>query len=487
MLFNSPSFLFLFLPLTLGVFHLLGRFGWRLALGWLTVMSFVFYAWWNPAYAWPMVVSILGNFACGLALVRVRGGRWGGPVLAVGIALNLAALGYFKYAQFIADNLSQLTGLPYALDAIVLPLGISFFTFTQIAYLVDVRRGIASEAEFLNYCLFVTFFPHLIAGPIIHHKEMMPQFARPKRGSVGEDLAVGTALFVIGLFKKVILADSVSTFPELAFGAAQPPGLLLAWLGALSYTAQIYFDFSGYSDMAVGLARLFGIDLPINFDSPYKAESITEFWRRWHMTLSRFLRDYLYFPLGGNRAGGGRRFVNLMLVMLIGGLWHGAKWTFVVWGGLHGLYLVINHLWRGRRGGQASEPSRAGRGLAWALTMLAVVVAWVFFRAKTVASALLVLAGMAGMNGLGSVGGEAAAQWQGLGLSLGLLVLAVAAPNSQQILRRYRPGLAPVAAPGLLARLAWQPSPAWAVGLAVMAIASVLGLWSASEFLYYQF
>lgn len=489
MLFNSPAFLFLFLPLTLGLFHLLARRGWRTALTWLTAMSFVFYAWWDPVHAWPMVVSIVFNYACGLGLARLRaepwGGRWGGPLLAAGIGLNLTALGYYKYAGFILENLGLLTGAPMAADPVVLPLGISFFTFTQIAYLVDVRRGIATEAEFLNYCLFVTFFPHLIAGPIIHHKEMMPQFATPPRGPLAGDLAVGSALFAIGLFKKVVLADSVAGLAGPVFdaaGAGGHPGAVAAWQGALAYTVQIYFDFSGYSDMAVGLARLFGIGLPVNFNSPYQATSIVEFWRRWHMTLSRFLRDYLYLPLGGNRHGPLRRHLNLMAVMLIGGLWHGAQWTFVVWGGLHGLFLVVNHLWRDWRG--PARSGAIGRGMAWGLTLLAVIVAWVFFRARGMGEALAVLQGMAGFNGLGKPGG---AELRGLGLSLALLALAMAAPNSQQLLRRFAPGIAPVDEPRRLAALAWRPTPAWAAATALMVLASVLGLWSASEFLYYQF
>ena len=232
--------------------------------------------------------------------------------------------------------------------AVVLPLGISFFTFTQIAYLVDVQRGIASEPSFLNYVLFVTFFPHLIAGPIIHHKEMMPQFQRAA-DRPGGDIAVGSALFAIGLFKKVIIADFAAHYVGTAFtpgGDAVP--LAMAWEAALNYTVQIYFDFSGYSDMALGLSRMFGIDLPLNFNSPYKARNLIEFWRCWHMTLSRFLRDYLYFPLGGNRHGTVMRYTNLLTVMLLGGLWHGANWTFVAWGGVHGIGLMVNHLWRNR-------------------------------------------------------------------------------------------------------------------------------------------
>ena len=490
MLFNSPLFLFVFLPICLVAFRLLARISWRGALAVLTLASVVFYAWWDLAHSWPMALSILGNFALGLLLVRTRDGRAGSAVLALGIGLNLAMLGWFKYAGFMAANLEALTGIPLPLEPVLLPLGISFFTFTQIAYLVDVRRRVASEPGLMNYTLFVTFFPHLIAGPIIHHKEMMPQFETRKRHAFLDDLAAGSALFVIGLAKKLILADPVAKLAAEGFaaaGAGETVGMFAAWQAALAYTVQIYFDFSAYSDMAVGLARMFGIDLPVNFNSPYQARSIIEFWRRWHMTLSRFLRDYLYVPLGGNRQGPWRRHVNLMLVMLIGGLWHGAAWTFIVWGGLHGLYLMANHLWREWRGDRPSGP--LGRALAWGLTLLAVIVAWVFFRATSFGAALEILRGMAGLNGLGLpvAGGNALASWQGLGLAAGLLVLAMVAPNSQQIMRRTQPGLGPVAEPERLSRLVWRPDGAWAALLAVLALISVASLWSPTEFLYYRF
>jgi len=491
MLFNSPLFLFAFLPACLLVFRFVARFSWSAALAFLAAASFTFYAWGEPLRAWPMVVSILGNFACGLALVRTRDGRWGSAVLALGIGLNLAMLGWFKYAGFIAANLDQLAGIGLNFDPGELPLGISFFTFTQIAYLVDVRRRVASEPSLTNYSLFVTFFPHLIAGPIIHHKEMMPQFERRARDAFAEDFAAGSALFAIGLAKKLLLADPMIGFVNDAFIAAntgQHIGAFAAWQGALAYTVQIYFDFSAYSDMALGLARLFGIDLPVNFDSPYKSRSVIEFWRRWHMTLSRFLRDYLYLPLGGNRLGPGRRYLNLMLVMLIGGLWHGAAWTFVAWGGLHGLYLAVNHLWRDWRG-DSRPAGPLAEAAGWAATLLAVVVAWVFFRANNFHTALALLSGMAGGNGAGLPGADplGLASWKTMAAVCLLLGLSLVAPNSQQIMRACRPGLAPVVAPARLAALAWNPSAAWAAFVALLALASVSSLWSPTEFLYYRF
>ena len=484
MLFNSGPFLFVFLPLVLAGFAMAGRWGWRPAMAVLAAASIVFYAWWNPAYSWPLALSIAANFGFGVALARTRNTAWGGPILALGVAANLGFLGFFKYERFVADSLGPLLGLSLPVHGMELPLGISFFTFTQLAYLVDVRRGLAKDSDALSYVLFVTFFPHLIAGPIIHHKEMMGQFRQPRRSeSPADNLAAGLALFALGLFKKVMIADVIAEFSSPVFATAadgNPVGFALAWQGALAYTVQIYFDFSGYSDMAVGLARMVGIDLPVNFNSPYQSGSIIEFWRRWHMTLSRFLRDYLYFPLGGGRCGPVRRHLNLMVVMALGGLWHGANWTFVVWGCLHGAYLVVNHLWRALRAGL--DPSPAERVTGWALTQVAVIVAWVFFRARDLGSALILLKGMAGMNGMG-----ARIPWGGLGLGLGLLAVCALAPNSQQILRRTEPGLAPVDPPRFLGGLMWRPDRAWAWAVGAMLAGAVTLLWKSSDFLYYQF
>ncbi|MBT5260335.1 MAG: MBOAT family protein, partial [Nitrospina sp.] len=346
MLFNSYAFIFLFLPVTLLGFQLIGNRGHcRVAVSWLIGASLFFYGWWNPAYLGLILTSILFNYAVGVSL----GSRPAKTVLVVGIAANLGLLGYFKYANFFVDNINALTGSDIVLERIILPLAISFFTFQQITYLVDTYRGETQECDFLRYCLFVTFFPQLIAGPIVHHREMMPQFAKDTFCRLkAKHLAVGLTIFSVGLFKKVILADGIAVYSTPVFDAAEAGVILTfvdAWCGALAFTFQLYFDFSGYSDMAIGLGRMFGIILPVNFFSPYKASNIIEFWRRWHITLSRFARDYLYIPLGGNRKGTLLRFANLMITMLLIGLWHGAGWTFVIWGGLHGSYLVINHGW----------------------------------------------------------------------------------------------------------------------------------------------
>jgi len=518
MLFNSYVFIFAFLPVTLLVFFQLGRVSGKLAAGWLAAASLFFYGWWSPAYVGLLVVSIVFNYAMGLAIVRAGAagqGRRGKQLLAAAVATDLAVLAYYKYANFFVDNLNASLGSSIGLAAIVLPLGISFFTFTQIAFLVDAWQGKAREYSFIHYGLFVTYFPHLIAGPILHHREMMPQFGetatyRPDYGN----LAAGLTIFVIGLFKKVIIADGVAQYVPPVFDAPQsgvPLGFIEAWCGALAYTFQLYFDFSGYSDMAVGLSLLFGIRLPVNFHSPYKAVNIVEFWRRWHMTLSRFLRDYLYVPLGGNRRGPARRYVNLMITMLLGGLWHGAGWTFVVWGGLHGAYLVANHAWRAARarlGQDLARSTAGGRALGCLVTFLAVVAGWVVFRADGLDSALAILWAMAGGNGL-TVPDVWLARWGGFGAWLAqhgvdfgstpalprtgvvhwiwiLLLIVWLAPNTQQIMKAARPALG-VPPDSAASRWQWRPAALSAAAVAVMAFAVVINLNRHSEFLYFQF
>jgi D-alanyl-lipoteichoic acid acyltransferase DltB (MBOAT superfamily) len=493
MLFNSYEFLFGFLPLVLIVYFVLGRGASTLAaIGFLTAASFFFYGWWNPVYVALLAGSVVFNYAVGRALLakRLR------ALLALGIAGDLVLLGAFKYAGFFATNLNSLAALALPVPQIVLPLGISFFTFTQIAYLVDVYRGEAREYRFINYALFVSFFPHLLAGPVLHHAEVMPQFARRETFRFSaENFAVGLTIFAIGLFKKVILADGVAEFSTPMFDAAKNGAtltFLAAWGGVLAYTFQLYFDFSGYSDMAIGLARLFGIVFPANFNSPYKASSIIDFWRRWHMTLSRFLRDYLYIPLGGGRRGAVRRHVNLMITMLLGGLWHGAGWTFVIWGGLHGLYLVANHVWRAARTrwlGRVDVPTGLALWLGRLLTFLAVVVAWVFFRAETLPAAVAILEGMAGLNGVA----KADPYWFGAPQLRWLVLMFLVAwglPNVQQLLHRYRPALETYpgeVSPPYWRRLAWRPVAGWALATVTLLVVAVINLTRVSEFLYYQF
>jgi D-alanyl-lipoteichoic acid acyltransferase DltB (MBOAT superfamily) len=518
MLFNSYTFIFLFLPVVLAGFFLLARIRPLFGAAWLTAASLFFYGWWNPLYVWLLVVSIAGNFGLGARLAHaVAAGaraqaRW---LLTGAITANLLLLGYYKYANFFIGSFNQLAGGEFSFGEIILPLGISFFTFTQIAFLADVYAGKAREYNLVHYGLFVTYFPHLIAGPVLHHAEMMPQFERAATYRFSfQNAAVGLTIFALGLFKKVMIADPVGVYARPVFDAASagvPLTALEAWGGALAYTFQLYFDFSGYSDMAIGLSRLFGVALPLNFHSPYKAVNVIEFWRRWHMTLSRFLRDYLYVPLGGNRRGVARRYVNLFVTMLLGGLWHGAGWTFVAWGALHGGYLMVNHGWRALRerlGHDLKSSSLIGRAGGCVLTFIAVVVAWVVFRASDMTAAMLMLKAMAGGNGLvlpdfwlpkwGAFG-----QWLlahgvvfgdtrdlvtgGLVNWIWILLLVVwFAPNTQQLLADHRPALA---LPGDMprSRLRWTPTLGYAVAAAVLVTLSIFNLHRQSEFLYFQF
>jgi alginate O-acetyltransferase complex protein AlgI len=349
MIFNSLEFIFIFLPVVYLGFCLAARLGNFVSVVWLSAASFVFYGIWNWHFLPLLVASTLLNFAVGFLILR--GGRFSGFWCALGVMLNIGGLGVFKYADFIIQNVNALAGLQIPPLHLTLPTGISFFTFTQIAFLIDARRGaVSGRYELAGYSLFVSYFPHLIAGPILHHAKMIPQFQKLAGRVVNWDnLASGLTLFAIGMGKKLLLADPLSLLASPVFDSAakgMEPSFLVAWSGAIAYSFQIYFDFSGYSDMAVGLSRMFNVELPINFASPYKSTSIIDFWRRWHISLSSFLRDYLYIPLGGNRKGPLRRYGNLMVTMLLGGLWHGASWGFVLWGGLHGLYLIVNHLWQ---------------------------------------------------------------------------------------------------------------------------------------------
>ncbi|GJH13511.1 MBOAT family protein [Caballeronia novacaledonica] len=409
MLFNSYPFIFIYLPVVFAGTFLIGRHSHRLAAIWMGLASLCFYAVWNPRFVLLLLASIVFNYAVALSIdAQSKKSDRGHPklVLVSALAANLALLGYYKYANFFLDSSNQIFGWHLPIISVVLPLGISFFTFTQIAFLVDVYRGVAREYSFINYLLFVTYFPHLIAGPVLHHRQMMPQFANPDSYKINpENVAVGLTIFVLGLAKKVLVADTLAKGAGPIFAAANagvPLTFFEAWTGALTYTLQLYFDFSGYCDMAVGISLLFNVKLPINFDSPYKATSVIDFWRRWHMTLSAFLRDYLYIPLGGSRnCSTSRRYANLMITMLLGGLWHGAGWTFVMWGGLHGAYLIVNHGWRALAPRLAIRgPSKCGQLASVGLTFVAVVVGWVFFRAENFRTAWDMLEGMAGLHGV---------------------------------------------------------------------------------------
>lgn len=402
MLFNSYEFLFLFLPGTLLVYFGLRKALFkRLSLVALIFASFLFYAWWNPIYLPLLLFSICINYSVAyLLLGPLRKNR---PLLVAGLIFNIGLLAYFKYTNFLLGSFDTAFGTGINPAPIILPLAISFFTFQKIAFIVDAYRGDLEDLDPLHYMLFVSFFPQLIAGPIVHHREIMPQFARGSGIPVNwSSFASGISIFTIGLFKKTVIADHLAPVANEIFAMAdqgQAIVLLDAWAGSLCYTFQLYFDFSGYSDMAIGAALMFGIVLPANFNAPYRAATIIDFWKRWHMTLSRFLRDYVYFTLGGNRRGEYRRYMNLFLTMLIGGIWHGAGWTFLVWGALHGSYLVVNHGWVTLR--QRLGLPQIPKVLAASITFLAVVLGWVVFRAKTIEAASSIYAGMLGQNGIG--------------------------------------------------------------------------------------
>jgi len=512
MLFNSYEFIFIFLPVVLIVFHLIGKRGHhRIAIAWLVGASLFFYGWWNPAYLGLMIFSILFNYSIGMSLSNSLSYKLSSKaILTIGVAVNLAVLGYYKYANFFIDNLNALSESNLILHNVILPLAISFFTFQQIAYLVDAYRRETKEYSFLRYCLFVTFFPQLIAGPIVHHKEMLPQFAKDIVYKLrSKHLAVGITIFALGLFKKVVLADGVSIYATPVFDAAEA-GITVtffeAWVGALAYTFQLYFDFSGYSDMAIGIARMFGIRLPINFNSPYKATSIIDFWRRWHITLSRFLRDYLYIPLGGSRNGKVRRYINLMVTMVLGGLWHGAGWTFVLWGALHGFYLIINHGWRAIF--NRTNRTKFGSLSAWTITFMAVVISWVPFRAESIAGAKNILLSMFGINGIalpeyflnqlnvyyefGNYLLSIGVKFSDVELPKGFLfifilfLISVIFPNTQNFMKGVCSKELSQQESGKI-HLRWKSSMFWLIFITLILIVSIYKMSKISEFLYFQF
>lgn len=512
MLFNSATYLLLFLPVVLLVFVRLSRSGNTEAqITWLIAASLFFYGSWNPIYIGLILMSVIVNFLIGRKLASCTTARqryW----LAAGVGFNLGLLGYFKYAGFFIANLNALGNWLIPVPEITLPLAISFFTFQQIAYLVDVRRGDCREYQFRHYSLFVLFFPQLIAGPIVHHREMMPQFEslRPRR-ELWPDLAVGMTIIAIGLFKKVVLADSLAGYADPVFAAAaqgKAVSFVDSWVAIFAFSLQIYFDFSGYSDMAIGSARLFGIKLPENFCSPYKAASIIDFWRRWHITLSRFLRDYLYISLGGNRDGRGKRYRNLLVTMLLGGLWHGAAWTFVVWGALHGLFLCINHAWRALVRGLKLRLSYVWlRPMSIALTFISAALAFAVFRAPDLQDAWAVIApgftftadqpplllrGVVVESSLGQFLGAAGVS-QGSYTAVYFVLLTAgsicwALPNTQDFMRNFDPVIRSVAAlKNGINFPAWRPGVSFAFAIATILCCGLLGLSSVTEFIYFQF
>lgn len=514
MLFNSHIFIFVFFPIVFLGFYKIGQYSHSLASLWLAAASLFFYGWWDSRFIGLLLASITFNYAISYFInIKLSQRKL---LLIIGITTNLLLIAYYKYANFFLDSLKLFLSGEVVFESFILPLGISFFTFTQIAFLVDTYQGKVKEYNFVHYILFVTYFPHLIAGPVLHHKEMMPQFSKKSIYSFNYDnLLIGTIIFFIGLFKKTVLADHLSEAVNPIFSSSNSEitlNFIDAWGGSLSYTFQLYFDFSGYSDMAIGLSRMFGVKLPLNFHSPYKALNIIDFWRRWHMTLSRFLRDYLYIPLGGNRKGKIRRHINLFITMLLGGLWHGAGWTFVIWGGLHGIYLIINHGWQSFRFilGQdiLKKPTIFMRIFSISITFLSVSFAWVVFRAKDINAAISILRTMLGLNGI-SLPSNWLFKWELIrtlfidyGITFNVtapilngqammwllvsILLVWFTPNTQQIMSNFEPCLDTFDSSDNKI-LSWKPSHAWLIVSIFCSVIALLSISDLSEFIYFQF
>ncbi len=496
MLFNSHEFVLLFLPVAWAVHRASARFSRGAALAWLCCASVAFYAWWDVGDLALLLASVVANFGAGIALHRTRRRA----LLAIAVGANIALLAWFKWRIGLDGAPSGPVGL---IAGIAIPLGISFFTFTQIAYLVDIARGTTRPSRFGEYLLFVSWFPHLIAGPLIRHDRVIPQFRREGAFvALPEDVARGLTLFALGLAKKVFLADEASLYAAPAFAAVSDGAalsLVEAWVALLCYSFQIYFDFSAYSDMALGLSKMFGVDLPLNFDSPYRASSPVDFWRRWHMSLSAFLRDYVYVPLGGNRGGAAGTTGNLAATFLLGGLWHGIGWNFVAWGAIHGALVAANHAWRKVRPGATA--GRMGRLAGISATFLAVTLAWVPFRADSLATAASYFASLFGAHGttlphswsswapdlpwatfgIAFEGTFRSAAYNGPNALATLAVLAAIvwlAPNACRIT-----GIGAPRDP----RHGWNPTLAWALAAAGLLAFSTLRLARPSAFLYFQF
>lgn len=519
MLFNSYEFIFAFLPLVVVVFFLLGQASREWALRWVIATSLFFYGWWRPLNVLIIAPSVLINFALARLLQRLLKKENCGAaqaVLLLGIAFNIAFLGYFKYSNFLVRAVNDVFGTQMVMARVILPLGISFITFQKIAFLIDVHAGRIESFTLQDYCLFVLFFPQLIAGPIVHYREMMPQFHRISCRFDKDNVSVGLTLFAFGLCKKVFLADSIAPvvtplYQQAAMGSH--PGFLTAWVAAIGFTFQIYFDFSGYTDMALGIARFFGVRLPPNFNSPLRASNIIDFWLRWHMTLTRFLTAYIYNPLAlwltrrraarghsdfAGRPRGVGAFIELLafptlLTMLVSGIWHGAGYTFIVWGLIHGVYLTVNHAWRlvgPKLWRDKAQYARFMGPAGFIITFTCVAASMVVFRAPDLKTATDVLQGMLGLHGLGlqglrDIGRRTLALWIAAPGFLALL-----GPNTLELLSPHEPALgwkpASQRIPGKTG-LIWEPSLAWALAISAVAAVGILNLGGQSEFLYWQF
>lgn len=535
MLFNSPEFIFAFLPAALAVFFLLGRASRGWALAWVVLASLFYYAWWNPINVLIIGPSLLVNFFLARRIHAEERQAVRRFVLIAGIAFNVLFLGYFKYLNFAETTLNEFVGTSFVVEQVILPLGISFITFQKIAFLIDVHARQVKSFSFREFCLFILFFPQLIAGPIVHFRETMPQFKSASCRLDSSALSIGLTLFCFGLFKKVVLADGIAAHVTPIYDLSASGGtvtMIPAWFAAIGFTLQIYFDFSGYSDMALGLARCFGIRLPVNFDSPLKASNIIDFWLRWHVTLTRFLTAYVYNPLAlsltRRRAAKGRpllgrkpsagAFLYLLalptvLTMVVSGVWHGAGLLFVLWGFVHGILISINHGWRllvPHIFSNMDRYERIMRPAGFVLTFISVCAAMVLFRSSTGAGAAEILSGLIGANGvslprgllepLGLVGvlpfigvdDGGAVAFVVISLWVAALTLIVVLmPNTMQLMARFEPALDFDERPGRTqespGQWAWRPTLSWGCVVSVFAVIAVLRLGGPSEFLYWQF
>jgi alginate O-acetyltransferase complex protein AlgI len=502
MSFSTPTFFMFFLPVALVGFQLMGYFGRRWAVGFLTLLSVLFYYQWNHRVLVLLLVSILVNFAFSYLIARsVKRPAEQSFWLGAAIAANLSALCFFKYL-FPLLNFTTATGLTHRnWGSMILPLGISFFTFTQISYLIDLKQGLAQREDLLNYTFFVTFFPHLVAGPIIRLKELMPQLREERRYRLDRgDLAVGLTWFTMGMFKKVMIADQISPVADAFFGHPQGTGAASAWLAVLTYSMQLYFDFSGYSDMAVGIARMFSIRFPLNFNSPYKATNIIDYWQRWHMTLTRFIMDYIYAPIqfrvSRSRLDQGKKvsrkatatlggFIQMiamptLVTMFLAGVWHGAGIRFLLYGLLHGTYITINHLWRIFVPAESRLKKIVNVPVSVGITYVAVLVGEVFFRSNSMRDVGSVLADMAGRHGPGRLW----APGQTL-VVLGLLAVVWLMPNTQEILGETQENDMPNWS--LLPTVRWSLTLPWWIATSLTFAVSMFYSTASTTFLYFQF
>ncbi len=540
MLYNSYEFIFLFLPITLICFYQLGkRSSEKIALLWLILASFFFYGRWNPNYLIFLLTSLGVNYGLGRMIYRrfrtvvankfIFNDRF---FLTCGIVFNLGLLAYFKYANFFIDSISGLVGSNWTLKNLILPLGISFITFEQIAYLVDTYKGKIKDHDPIHYCLFISFFPQLISGPIVRYKELAPQLKSSKIFRFDyEYFSVGLTIFSIGLFKKVIIADNLTPHVSLIYGAVSQDvslSFVEAWTGILAHTLRLYFDFSGYSDMAIGVARMFGIKLPLNFDSPYKTTSISQFWSHWHMTLTRFFRDYLYLPLSrwlktwplgkGQIAQQRATAINAFVGLSVTGLWHGAGWNFLAWGALHGIYFIVYHQWRDflkSKGKNLKESAWWSHLISWFLTFFAWMFALVLTRTENIDQTSSMWRSMLGFNGISlptslennfSFLTNFGFNFSGLmpniyvnpseiiQLIIILLIIVLFTPNTQQWMGQYKPAVDYYAGrikgkwkANIWKRLQWQPSSVFAFISSLLLIISLFSLYQEQPFIYFQY